>query len=163
MRNNSTENLKKKSFLTFYVGNEFMGLEVLKVQEVTKDFNVVPVARAPKYIQGLINLRGQISTALGTRDLFQMTEENQAHSKVAIVCKIENNLFSLIVDSVGDVIEVDSAEYEKSPETLNENIKRYLVGIYKVNEQLLSILDIDQVNEIFLNKNNINKEKSKAS
>lgn len=144
MRDSSKNNEKKKSFLTFFVGNEMLGIEVLKVQEVTRDVRLVPVALAPDFICGLMNLRGQISTSLGAHELFSIKKDKEK-DKVAVVCKIENNLFSIIVDSIGDVIELDINQFEKTPESIDDRIKKFLSGVYKIENRLLSIIDLDRL------------------
>lgn len=127
---------------TFYVAGEMFGIEVLKVQEVTGAPVVVPVPLAPVFVRGLVNLRGQIATAMGLRELFEKSETRN-DAKMSVVCKIEGNLVSLLVDAIGDVVDVEQTYFETAPETIPSEVRRYIKGIYKMNGALLSVLDLD--------------------
>ena len=129
---------------TFYVNNELFGIQVHKVQEVTNKPIVFKVPLSPPFVKGLINLRGQIATALGLRVIFA-NQDIESESEMSVVCKIDGNLISLIVDKIGDVVEVDKEQFELPPDTLQANIRNYIKGIYKLNGQLLSILDLDML------------------
>lgn len=128
---------------TFYIGNELYGIEVMKVQEVTGRPIITPVPLAPKFIRGLINLRGQISTAIGMSEL--MGTQQQTEDEMTVVCKIEGSLVSLIVDSIGDVVEIESERFENPPDTLPSQVRNYIKGIYKLNDSFLSVVDIDSI------------------
>lgn len=133
---------RSEQLTTFRVGAELFGIEVLKVQEVTGNMSVVPIPLAPVYVRGLINLRGQIATALGLRELFG--QESATHeTQMSVVCKIDGNLVSLIVDSIGDVIEVERESFEKIRGAVAEDHKKYVKGVYKLRDRLLSVLDLD--------------------
>lgn len=128
---------------TFYVGQDLFGIDVMKVQEVTGTPVIVPIPLAPDYIKGLINLRGQIATAIGMNEL--MDSKAQTDSSMTVVCKVEGSLVSLIVDSIGDVVEVNTQNYEALPDTLPINIKKYISGVYKLNNQFLSLIDLESI------------------
>lgn len=138
---NSTEQLT-----TFYVGSVLFGIEVMKVQEVTGQADINPVPRAPDFISGLINLRGQIATAIDLNKLF-----NQDHKRnlehMTVVCHSETGLVSLVVDSIGDVVEVEKSSFERTPEIIPFDVRKYIKGIYKLEDELLSILDIEKIFE----------------
>jgi purine-binding chemotaxis protein CheW len=127
---------------TFYIGNDLFGIEVMKVQEVTGKTSVIPVPLAPHFVRGLINLRGQIATALGLRELFEKSGEAPIE-QVSVVFRIDGNLVSLIVDSIGDVVEVERSQFEPPPNILPIKVRRYIKGIYKMNGVLLSVLDLE--------------------
>ena len=127
---------------TFYIGEDLFGIEVMKVQEVTGTPLVVPVPLAPNFVRGLINLRGQIATALGMRELFGKDMQSQ-EEQMSVVCKIDGNLVSLIVDSIGDVVEVENARFESPPDTIPSGVRRFIKGIYKMNGALLSVIDLE--------------------
>lgn len=129
---------------TFYIGSELFGIEVMKVQEVTGSAHVVPVPLAPAFVRGLVNLRGQIATALGLRDLFDK-EPAASAEQVSVVCKMEGNLVSLIVDSIGDVVQVNSSHFESTPNTIPQAVRRFIKGVYKMDGVLLSVIDLEMV------------------
>ncbi|HLT22409.1 MAG TPA: chemotaxis protein CheW [Bacteriovoracaceae bacterium] len=131
---------------TFYVGPILFGVEVSKVQEVTGSTHITPVPRAPEFIKGLINLRGQIATAVDLNELFKnLSEKNEDH--MTVVCQLEGSLVSLIVDSIGDVVEVEKTLFETTPEILPPGVRKYIKGIYKMKDQLMSVLDIEKIFE----------------
>ena len=129
---------------TFYIGNEYYGIEVMKVQEVAQSSTIVSVPLAPKFVKGLINLRGQIATALGLRELFGEAP-NESKDQMSVVCRVDGNLISLIVDQIGDVVEIDKKDYEAVPDTVPANLRKFVKGVYKMNGALLSVLDLERV------------------
>lgn len=137
---------------TFYIGDNLYGIEVMKVQEVTGQPVIVDFPLAPQFVRGLINLRGQIATALGLRELFGMRVGDPAQ-QMSVVCKIDGNLVSFIVDSIGDVIEVNEKAFEHSPETIPFGIRKFLKGVYKTKETILSVLDLEKLSKELSNEN----------
>jgi len=131
---------------TFYIGNEYYGIEVMKVQEVTGTPTIVSVPLAPKFVRGLINLRGQLATALGLRELFGAVSQDH-QDEMSVVCRMDGNLVSLIVDRIGDVVEAEGKNFEPTPDTIPIGVKRFVKGIYKMNGTLLSVLDLDKISK----------------
>lgn len=140
----------KTQLSTFYLGPYFFGLDVKRVQEIIRFHEISPVPLAPLVISGLINLRGDIVTAIDLGLRLEI-EENRAVDKEArmnVVIRTEDNSVSLVVDRVGDIIEVEEGQYEKPPETLKGAAKELIVGTYKLEGRLLMLLDIDKVIQI---------------
>lgn len=137
--------LNHEQLTTFYVGKELFGIEVMKVQEVTGQQSLVPVPLAPQFIRGLVNLRGQIATAIGLNELFLQPTKTSDHGQMSVVCRLDGNLVSLIVDTIGDVVEVERSEFEKTPDTVSVNLRKFMKGIYKLNGAMLSVLDIEAI------------------
>lgn len=129
---------------TFYVGRDLFGIDVMRVQEVTGGAVIVPTPLAPGFVLGLINLRGQIATAMGLHELFGTTNEDSS-DKMSVVCKIDGNLISLVVDSIGDVVEVGGTAFELPPDTIPEEIRKFVKGVYKMQGVLLSVLDLESL------------------
>ena len=136
-----------RQFSTFTVSGSLYGLDVAAVQEVTKALLMTRVPLAPSFVTGLINLRGQIATAIGLRDLFKLGHQNAPSEPMNVVCKGEGLLLSLLVDQIGDVLEVDQSLFEPTPDTLPESLSKFMVGVYKTPGALLSILDINKIIE----------------
>jgi len=133
-------------FTTFHIGNDFFGIEVMKVQEVTNTPTIIPVPLAPKFVRGLINLRGQLATALGLRELFG-GDLSDIKNQMSVVCRMDGNLVSLMVDSIGDVVEADGRSFEPPPDTLPLGLRSFVKGIYKMNGKLLSVLDLEKISK----------------
>lgn len=138
---NTTEQLT-----TFYVGQTLFGIEVSKVQEVTGKSVITSVPCAPSFISGLINLRGQIATAVDLGELFKNNKE-KVEDQMTVVCHFEGGLVSLVVDVIGDVVEVEKTNFEKTPEILPIEVRKYIKGIYKIENDLMSVLDIEKIFE----------------
>lgn len=135
-----------RQFSTFYIGRRLYGIDVMKVQEVTKALPMTPVPLSPKYVHGLINLRGQISTAISLRDLFHLREAPPA-DQMNVVCRISDLLISFLVDRIGDVIEVSPTEFQPTPDTLPDEIRRFMGGVFKIPGELLSVVEVERVTD----------------
>lgn len=138
---------KTFQFSTFYIAGSLYGIDVASVQEVTRPISMTKVPLAPSFVDGLINLRGQIATAIGLRDLFKLAKSENPTELMNVVCRGDGLLLSLLVDQIGDVLEVDYELFELTPDTLPESVSRFMVGVYKMPGSLLSILDINKIIE----------------
>jgi purine-binding chemotaxis protein CheW len=143
--------MSTRQFSTFLVSGRLYGIDVISVQEITKMMNATKVPLAPTFVHGLINLRGQIATAVGLRELFDLKENQQALEPMNVVCKGEGMLLSLLVDQIGDVIEVDDSNFEPTPETITQSVGRFMQGVYKIPGSLLSIIEVKKIVDV-LNK-----------
>lgn len=139
-----------KQFSTFYVGDRWYGIDVMEVQEVLKTLPMTKVPLAPEFVEGLINLRGQIATAIDLRRLFILESDGNA-PQINVVCNHEDTLLSLRVDKIGDVVDAPDSAFENTPDTLDSDIKRFMCGVYKLDGPLLSIIEIDKIVQ-YLNK-----------
>jgi purine-binding chemotaxis protein CheW len=129
-------------FCTFHVGDLFLGIEVERVQEVIRDSDITPVPAAPPWIRGLINLRGQIVTAIDLGTRFGRTDHD-AESSTVLVLDAGATLLSLVVDRADDVVEVSDKSFEPPPDTLKGEARRLIRGAYKLQKSLLLVLDVE--------------------
>ena len=135
-----------RQFCTFFVGELFLGIEVTRIQEVLRDWMITPVPTANPAIRGLINLRGQIITAVDLRACFQIPDRDRdAPPTTILVLDGGKELLSLIVDRSGDVLEVEDEYFEEPPDTLKSESRRLIQGAFKLEHSLLLVLDIDHV------------------
>ena len=131
-----------KQFCTFYVNNILLGIEVLDVQEVLRYQDLTEIPLAPPEIQGLINLRGQIITAINLRSRMHLPPSKDDKNRMNVVTRINNEVVSFLVDSVGDVLEVDEEDFEPVPSTVDADTRELVSGVYKLEgKRLLMILD----------------------
>jgi purine-binding chemotaxis protein CheW len=128
---------------TFRVGNLTLGIDVLRVQEVIRSQQMTQVPLAPKVVKGLINLRGQIVPAIDMRERLGM-EGSLEIVPMNVIVRTDEAAVSLIVDDIGDVLEVDSANIEGVPETMSPEIAGMVQSIYKLKTGLLLLLDVDK-------------------
>lgn len=136
-------------YSTFYVADQIYGIEVTQVQEIVKPMPLTKIPLVPVCVKGLINLRGQVTTAIGMRELLEIDSVEDKPKEMEymnVVCQYEDNLVSLLVDEIGDVFSVESEDFEQTPQTIPNSIKRFMVGVYKVNNSsLLSIIDLQKI------------------
>ena len=133
-----------KSYCTFRLGELFFGVEVVDVQEVIREQQMTRVPLASREICGLMNLRGQIVTAIDLRERLRLVDDNEK-ATMNVVVRSSEGAVSLLVDEIGDVLEVEESQFEPPPETL-EGVPRELIhGAYKLEDRLLLVLDTDRV------------------
>jgi purine-binding chemotaxis protein CheW len=133
-----------KQFCTFFLNGLFFGVEVLKVQEVIRYQAMTRVPLAPATIQGLINLRGQIVTAIDLRRRLELAPREANQLPMNVVVRSDDGAVSLLVDEIGDVVEIQDDIYERPPETLKGVGRELVQGVYKLKERLLLILDTEK-------------------
>ena len=130
-----------RQFCTFYLGRDFYGVDVQKVQEVLRYQPQTRVPLAPNSVRGLINLRGQIVTALDLRCRLGLGEPDKDTLPINVIVRTDDGAVSLLVDEIGDVVEVTDDDFEPTPETVTGVARELITGTYKLEHQLLLILD----------------------
>lgn len=135
-------------YSTFYVADLFFGVDVLHVQEVLRFQPMTPVPRAPEVIEGLINLRGQIVTAIDMRRRLHLPPRPRDQSPMNIVVRTADGAVSLLVDEIGDVMQLDASTYERPPANLNPAAREIIRGVYKLDDGLLLVLDEERTADL---------------
>lgn len=128
----------------FKIGEDNFAISVLQVQEVIRPHKLTRIPKAPDNIKGLINLRGQIMTAISLRNMFKL-QERESDQFMNIVIQSGEELYAIEVDEILDVLEVSSDTFENTPENLDEDLRKYISGVYKLPEKLLMILDLEKL------------------
>ena len=137
-----------QQFCTFYLNGLFFGVEVEKVQEVIRYQKMTRVPRSPRVIGGLINLRGQIVTALDLRTRLGMDARESDRMPMNVVVRTDDGAVSLLVDEIGDVVEAAREHYEASPDTLPEGARELTAGVYKMDGNLLHAIELNALLQI---------------
>ena len=132
---------KSKTYSTFSIDKFYFGILTTEVTELTKDIEVTPVPLAPKAVYGLVNLRGQIATAINMRNCLGITTSEYSEKSITLFISRQGGLFGLLVDSVSDIVEVEEANFEPPPSNLPEVARELIVGVYKLSDRLLFVLD----------------------
>ncbi|MEI9811348.1 MAG: chemotaxis protein CheW [Acidobacteriota bacterium] len=135
-------------FCTFFVADLYFGLDVRRVQEVLRSQEVTPVPKAPAVIAGLINLRGQIVPAIDMRRRLGLPARKPGVEPMNMVVRTEDGAASLLVDEIGDVLDVDAASFEPVPDNLAAEQRELIRGICKLRERLLLVLDAERTLEL---------------
>lgn len=131
------------SFCTFRVGTMYLGVEVHRVQEVIRAQRMTRVPGAPTVVRGLMNLRGQIVTALDMRRRLGFEETETNEPQMNVVVRTSDGPVSLLVNEIGDVIVVDTDQFAAPPETLQGAHRELIAGSYKLQGRLLLVLNLD--------------------
>jgi len=137
----------QSQYATFLVGDHYLGVDVLGVQEVLRDQHIRAVPLAPPVVAGLINLRGQIIPQLDMRRILQVSPRQTAGADAgvatfSVVVRTEQGAVSLLVDEIDDVVELDASSSEAAPRSVNPQVRALLTGVHKLQHRLLLILDI---------------------
>jgi purine-binding chemotaxis protein CheW len=131
-------------FCTFYLDKLLFGVELKGVQEVIRSLEMTTVPLAPRVVSGLINLRGQIVTAVNLRRRLELEAAPPGTAFMNVVVRSVDGAVSLLVDEIGDVVEVEENTFEPPPETLRPSVRNILLGIHKLKGRLLHVLDIEK-------------------
>ena len=130
-----------KQYCSFHVADLCFGVEVQVVQEVIRYQQMTQVPLASPEVGGLINLRGQIVTAIDLRRRLSLPERPPHAWPMNVIVRTEDAPVSLLVDEIGDVLELDSQTFEAPPDTLQGPAKRLIRGVHKLQGRLLLLLD----------------------
>ncbi len=134
-----------RQFATFLLDGLLFGVDVLTVQEVIRHQAMTRVPCAPPVVEGLINLRGQIVTAIDMRRRLGLAPAAPGFLAMNVVVRAGDGVISLLVDEIGDVVEVNPSQFETPPDTLSPGIRGIVTGIYKLAGRLLLVADVESV------------------
>lgn len=143
-------NISTLQVATFYVGKYFFGIEVMRVQEVLRSQKMTVVPLAPPVIEGLINLRGQIVPALDMRRRLNLEPRAEGMIPMNVIVRTEEGSVSLIVDDIGDVLDLDLQYMEQPPDNLAADASEIINSVYKLKDSLLLLLDADRTIDVGL-------------
>jgi len=139
---------KSQQFCTFYLQGQFFGVPVQQVQEVLNYQEMTRVPLAPEIIRGLINLRGQIVTAIDMRRCLGQSNLDADRQPMNVVVRTDDGAISLLVDEIGDVLDVEEDAFEPPPATLQGEVRALIQGVYKLQNRLLLVLDTERALEV---------------
>ena len=140
---------EKREFLTFTVETQIFGLPLAGVSDVLDARPLTPVPLAPPEVAGSLNLRGRIITAIDVRRRLGLPAMTPGAEHMSIVTESDGELFNLIVDAVGEVIAVSDDQYEDNPVTLDAAWRRFSAGIYRLDEGLMVVLNVEPLLDFF--------------
>jgi len=135
-----------RQLCTFCLDSLFFGVEVVNVQEVLRYQDMTRIPLASSMVRGLINLRGQIVTAIDMRARLGLPPHGTAHQPMNVVLRTAGGgVVSLLVDEIGDVLELSERDFERVPETLSGVFREVTLGVYKLEQRLLLLLDVERI------------------
>lgn len=132
-------------YATFTLGEHLYGVEVERVQEVLRSQTCTPVPLAPDAVGGLLNLRGQVVTAVDLRRRMGMPGRADGQDPMNVVVRVGGEAVSLLVDVIGGVVNVTDDLFEPPPDTLSGPHRELIRGVYKLEDRLLMALDVARV------------------
>jgi purine-binding chemotaxis protein CheW len=131
-----------REFVSVTSAGQLFGIPVLQVQDVLGPQRITRIPLAPPEIAGSLNLRGRIVTAVDLRTRLRLPPLPEGHQGMSVVVEHGNELYSLIVDSVGEVLSLSDADLERNPATLDPVWRDVAAGIYRLDKSLLVVLDV---------------------
>ncbi len=132
-------------YLTFTLGQEEYGLEILKVQEIKGYSAITPIPNTPRYVKGVMNLRGTIIPVVDLRSKFAMTETEYTQFTVVVVVTVGTKIMGLVVDAVSDVLNIPKSDIQETPDFGADVDARFISGMAKAGDKLVALLDIERV------------------
>lgn len=132
-------------YCSFYLDGLYLGVQVCQVQEVLRYQRMTPIPLAPGVVCGLINLRGQIVTALDLRQRLGLPTRDWEWPPMNVVVRTPEGAVSFLVDEIGEVLELDDVPFERPPSTLQGVGRELIRGAYKLRDCLLLVLDAERV------------------
>jgi len=140
------EQARRSEFLTFRLGTESYGIEILKVQEIRGYETPTSIANAPAFIKGVINLRGVIVPILDLRVKFQLPQTKYDEFTVVIILNVASRVVGVVVDSVSDVLSLSDEAIRPTPEFASATFDtKYITGLATVDDTMLILLDIEKL------------------
>jgi len=149
----NTENAQQNltEYVTAMIGGQLFGLPIVRVQDVFIPERLTRVPLAPPEIAGVLNLRGRIVTLIDLRRRFGLGQRDGGEAVMAIGVESRAESYGLLIDSVGEVLKLDDAAREPNPINLDQRLARVSAGIYRLDGQLLIVVDVDRVLDIGAN------------
>jgi purine-binding chemotaxis protein CheW len=143
-KRNATELVASETqdFVTMLIDGQLFGIPVLTVQDVLGAQKITRIPLAPREVAGSLNLRGRIVTAIDVRLRLDLPPRKPSEKGMSVVVDMGGELYSLMVDSVGEVLSVPAAKFERNPPTLDPKWREFSLGIYRLEGKLLVILDV---------------------
>ncbi len=148
-----------KSFVSFKLNEQLFGIDILYVREINRHLEMTPIPLSPEYVRGLVNLRGQIITVLdlkrrlgfGTAEMSEISHNIILKTDAEVGLQDDSESKGIVdkasfwVDAIGDVLTIDTKEIDPPPANIGEIDGKYLTGVVKLDETLMSILSISKV------------------
>jgi len=135
----------RRSYLTFFLGDFYFGIIATDVVELNKNLNVTIVPKSPKVIKGITNLRGQIVPVVDMYERLSLVREGKIKETISIVLRCNGVVIALLVDRVGEIIELEGDTFEPPPNNFPLAIRALILGVHKRPDKLLLILDNQKI------------------
>ncbi|MBY6186855.1 chemotaxis protein CheW [Marinobacter hydrocarbonoclasticus] len=132
-------------WVTFHLEQETYGINVMQVREVLRYSAIAPVPGAPSYVLGIINLRGNVVTVIDTRARFGLPEAPITDNTRIVIIEAEDQVVGILVDSVAEVVYLNSSEVDSAPNVGNEESAKFIQGVCHRDDKLLILVDLEKL------------------
>ena len=137
--------IDEEQLVTMMVDGQLFGIPILVVQDIVEPDQITPVPLAPSAIAGVLNLRGRIVTVIDMRECLGAKALDDENKQMSVTVEYKGDLYTLLVDSIGDVRSLPRKSFDKPPSTLDDNLKRVCSGIFRLEGDLLVVLDVEKI------------------
>ena len=134
-----------ENYVTFIVNDQLFGIPVLKVQDILTPDRIAFIPLAPPEVKGAINLRGRIVTVLDVRVRLGLEKNQSVKDSMGVTIEHQHDLYTLLVDQVGDVVGLESDLYEGNPSTLDPLWRQFASGVFRLEGRIMVVLDIEKL------------------
>lgn len=139
------KNSEQLEYVTMTIGGQWFGIPVLSVQDVLGPQNIAMIPLAPPEVAGSLNLRGRIVTAIDPRVRLGLPDREEGATVMSVVVEHLGELYSLLIDQVGEVIKLPADRFEHNPASLDPRWREISTGIYRLDDRLLIVIDIERL------------------
>jgi purine-binding chemotaxis protein CheW len=134
-------------FVTFYLGGNYFGINAAEVIELNRNLDVTPVPKSAKTVRGIMNLRGQLVPAIDMYKLLNLDTHADQSESISIILKQDGFLVALLVDDAGEILSLDQDTFESPPSNFSVISRELVLGVHKLPDKLLLILDPTLINQ----------------
>lgn len=132
-------------WVTFQLGSETYGINVLQVREVLRVTDITPVPGSPAYVLGIINLRGNVVTVIDCRRCFELPDKEHDDSSRIVIVEASGQIVGVLVDSVAEVVYLRSSQIDRAPSVGADDSAKYIQGVYSRDDELLILVDLERL------------------
>jgi purine-binding chemotaxis protein CheW len=144
-KGSTTGGSKLIQLVSFDLGTEEFGIDILKVQEINRMVSITRIPQAPHYVEGVINLRGKVIPVIDLRTKFGLESKDRDKNSRIVVCDVDGSIVGMVVDGVSEVLRVAASTVEPAPEITQGTGQRYVKGVVRLDDRLLLLLDISRL------------------
>ncbi len=137
-----------QDFVSFTIGKQLFGVPILKVQDILKPDSIASIPLAPPEIKGSINLRGRIVTVIDVRVRLGLEPREESSDSMGVTVEQNQDLYTLLVDKIGDVVSLSKDKFEKNPGTLDATWREFASGVFRLDDCLMVVLDVERLLDI---------------
>lgn len=147
-KDSSVATVGTRDYVTIMLDGQMLGIPVLAVHDVLNAQQITKIPMAPEWVAGVLNLRGKIVTAINLRARLKLPPREEGQKSMSVVVEHDGEPYSLQIDSVGEVLSLEDQLFERSPVTLDPVWREVSQGVYRLESQIMAVLDVDKLLEI---------------